>query len=224
MTRTAVFCDFDGTIARRDVGYSIFRHFSGGRTEELLPDWKAGRISSREILLREAEMSPVTEPELLQFLRDFDLDPGFPAFVERCRLHQLDLFVVSDGLDLYIDHLLRHNDLAHLNLITNHGFFCGSRIHVEFPHDNRHCTRCGSCKGERIREYRDRQNSPIRIVFVGDGLSDACATGEADLVFAKKDLERYCTTHNIPYTNYRDFFDVARAMERLGYFERYLKD
>lgn len=218
MPHAAVFCDFDGTIARRDVGYNLFKHFSGGRTRELLPDWKAGRMSSREILVREAAMAPLTEADLLQFLQDFDLDPGFAAFAERCRSHSLGLFIVSDGLDLYINHLLKRFQLSHLPLITNHGYFNGSHIAIEFPHVNRDCTRCGSCKGERIREYREKQNGASRIIFVGDGLSDACAAHEADILFAKKDLERYCHMHNIACTSYADFFDVAHAMERLGFF------
>lgn len=213
---TAVFCDFDGTIARRDVGYNLFKHFSGGRTRELLPDWKAGRMTSREILVREAAMAPCTEADLLEFLKDFDLDPGFQGFAERCRSQNLELYIVSDGLDLYINRLLERYRLTHLPLITNHGYFNGSYIHIEFPHTNRNCMRCGSCKGERIREYREKQDGPSRIIFVGDGLSDACAAHEADLLFAKKDLERYCHMHNIACTSFADFFDVARTLETLG--------
>lgn len=214
MMRTAVFCDFDGTIASRDVGYNIFHHFSGGRTIELLPDWKAGRMSSRDILRREAEMAPVTEAELIAYLEGFTLDPGFPSFAERCRQEDIDLIVVSDGLDLYINHLLKKNNLSHLPLITNHGYFNGGRIEVEFPFVNHDCAKCGSCKGERIREYRQQHDGTTQVVFVGDGFSDACAVPETDLLFAKKDLERYCRMNNIDCITYQDFFDVAREMER----------
>jgi len=214
MTRPAVFCDFDGTIAVRDVGYSIFHRFSGGRNLALLPDWKAGRMSSREILRREAAMAPVTESELLEFLEDFTLDPGFAAFADRCHRQKIDLVVVSDGLDLYINLLLARNRLSHLPLIANHGYVRDGHIEIEFPFDNRDCARCGSCKGERIREYRLSHPGAGPAVFVGDGFSDACAAHEADLLFAKKDLERYCRMHNIPFVPYQDFFDVARELER----------
>jgi len=214
-TRTAVFCDFDGTITRRDVGYSIFHHFSGGRNDELLPDWKSGRISSRETLLREAAMSPVTEDQLYPYLDTFEIDHGFASFVTRCRANACDLFVVSDGLDLYIHYLLRKHDLGDLPLITNHAYLADDYIQIEFPHHNKSCEKCGSCKGERIREFRDDAGEPVNVVFVGDGFSDACGAAEADLVFAKKDLERFCRMNNIDFVPYDDFFDVARHLEAL---------
>ena len=214
--RTAIFCDFDGTIATRDVGYSIFKHFSGGRTLELLPDWKSGRMTSREILRREAEMAPLTEATLIEYLREFEIDPGFPSFVEKCRKTDIDLKVVSDGVDLYIRHLLERENLSHLPLITNHGYIENDHLTIEFPHVNHYCKKCGSCKGERIQEYRAEHGDDIQVVFVGDGFSDACATTEADVVFAKKDLERYCRENDIAFVRYADFFDVARELESRG--------
>ena len=68
-----------------------------------------------------------------------------------------------------------------------------------------------------MAEIRSRMEVPHRTVFVGDGLSDICALGEADLLFAKKDLELYCLENNIPYNKYRDFNDVARYLVGNGY-------
>ncbi|RKX29537.1 MAG: hypothetical protein DRP47_01495 [Candidatus Zixiibacteriota bacterium] len=217
-TQVAVFCDFDGTIARRDVGYSIFHHFSNSRNDELLPDWKAGRLSSRDCLLKEAEMSPMTEEELFSFIDQFEFDSGFAPFVEKCQVVSIDLIIVSDGLDLYIDYLLKREGFEHLKLIVNHGYIDGNRLIIEFPHHNQICRKCGSCKGERIQEYRQQHEGNTNIIFVGDGYSDACATTEADVLFAKKDLERYCRMRNIKYQLYDDFFDVAEQMDSMGLF------
>ncbi len=219
--KTAVFCDFDGTITRRDVGYSIFHHFSNGRNDALLPDWKSGKLSSRDCLLQEAAMAPVTEEELFPFLDQFEINPGFPEFVEQCREHDIDLFIVSDGLDLYINYLLQRFHLTSLTVIANHAYIENGHITIEFPHHNKTCRRCGSCKGERIQEYRDKYDVKTRIIFVGDGYSDACATTEADILFAKKDLEAYCRMHNITYRPYDDFFDIIRELEREAVFSKY---
>jgi len=214
---TAVFCDFDGTISRRDVGYNLFRHFSGGKNDELIPDWKAGRLSTRDCLLQEAAMVHATEEEVYRFLEQFELNPGFVEFVRLCQASSVDLFVVSDGLDFYIRHLLEHNNLEHLSVIANRGRLENGGIKVEFTHHNRTCRRCGNCKGERIQEYRNGKSQKTRVVFVGDGYSDTCATAEADLIFAKKDLEQYCLINDIVFYKYDDFFDVARKMVELGY-------
>ncbi len=214
---TAVFCDFDGTISRRDVGYSLFHHFSGGKNDELIPDWKAGRLSTRDCLLKEAAMVHATDEEIYLFLRQFELDPGFVEFVRLCRASSVDLFIVSDGLDFYIRYLLERNNLEHLPVMANRGRLENGGITVEFARHNRYCRRCGSCKGERIQEYRNGKSSKTRVVFVGDGYSDTCAIAEADLIFAKKDLEQYCLINDIVFYSYDDFFDVARKMAELEY-------
>ncbi len=215
--QTAIFCDFDGTVARRDVGYSLFHHFSSGRNDELIPDWKAGRLSTRDCLLREAAMVHTTKEEIYCFLDQFELDKGFPSFVNLCQANNIDLLIVSEGLDFYIKYLLRRNNLGHLHVIANTGRVENDRLIIEFPYRNRTCRKCGSCKGERIREYRNSHPEEIRSIFVGDGDSDACAADEADVIFAKKDLEKYCTVHDIGFYRYNDFYDVARQIVELGY-------
>jgi 2-hydroxy-3-keto-5-methylthiopentenyl-1-phosphate phosphatase len=215
--KTLVFCDFDGTISKRDVGYSLFHHFSGGENEKLLPDWKAGRMSSRECLTREAEMVTAPSEEILAYLDQFEIDPGFSTFVELCRKNDFPLTIVSDGLDFYIDRILARNGLSHLSLICNKGHLNSHGIEIEFPRTNRACARCGSCKGEIIEEYCSQDSQECRTIFIGDGYSDTCATRAASLLFAKKDLERYCLAHNIAYNRYDNFFDVARTLVDRGF-------
>lgn len=210
-----IFADFDGTIVHKDVGYSLFHHFSGGRNESLIPDWKAGRLSSRECLLKEAEMVSVTAEAVDAFLRQFTLDIGFADFEAACREQDIPLIILSDGLDLYIRNILGKYSLDHLPVFCNHARIIGRRLEIEFPRQSEYCTRCGNCKGERIREYRGSHESPVTAVFVGDGMSDTCGVQEADLVFAKKDLARYCDQEQIGYTEYQTFSDVAISLRQL---------
>ncbi len=215
--KTAVFCDFDGTISRRDVGYNIFRHFSGGRNELLLPDWKAGVMTTRECLTREAEMVKATPDELYRFIDQFELNDGFHEFVDACASSEIPFHVASDGLDFYIKYILEKNNLPHLSVVTNKARLENGGITVEFPHDNISCERCGICKGERIQQFRRQTGGEYKIVFIGDGYSDACGAREADIVFAKKDLEQYCQRHNIDYFSYDTFYDVVDRMIKLGH-------
>jgi 2,3-diketo-5-methylthio-1-phosphopentane phosphatase len=214
--KTAVFSDFDGTIARRDIGYNLFNHFSQGENDELVPLWKSGELSTRECLLREAAMVHAGPDEIYRFLDQFELNRGFESFVRQCRSSDIDLIVVSDGLDFYIKYVLERHGLSELEVLANRGILENHRLTVTFPFDNPGCERCGSCKGERICEYRARHPG-VRVLFVGDGYSDACAVTEADLVFAKKDLEQYCLKHNIDHVRYDTFIDVSRHLTERGY-------
>ncbi|MBN1211069.1 MAG: MtnX-like HAD-IB family phosphatase [candidate division Zixibacteria bacterium] len=210
--KTLIFCDFDGTVAKKDIGYNFFYHFSEGKNMELIPHWKAGQLTSRDCLLQEAAMVRAGPEEIYNFLDLFEIDPGFPGFVELCRKNDIEPIILSDGFDFYINHVLRKYHLAHLPLYCNIGRLENKSIKVEFPYENHTCPRCGNCKGERMAEIRSRMEVPYRTVFIGDGLSDICAIEETDLLFAKKDLERYCLENNIPYNKYRDFDDVARQL------------
>jgi 2,3-diketo-5-methylthio-1-phosphopentane phosphatase len=212
---TAVFCDFDGTISRRDVGYNLFHHFSGGKNDELLPAWIEGTLSTRDCLRQEAAMVHASPETILSFLDQFEIDRGFAAFASRCRDAGVPVIVMSEGLDFYIRRILSRYGLQDLPLNCNAGFLEKGTIRVEFPNENHVCRTCGNCKGERMAEYREAHPG-CRTVFVGDGYSDACAVREADMVFAKKDLLDYCGKHNIEYNSYRTFEDVADTLHNLG--------
>lgn len=213
--KIAIFCDFDGTISRRDIGYNLFHHFSQGRNDELVPLWKNGELTTRQCLLQEAAMVHASSEEIYRYLDQFDLDPGFESFSRLCQTNSVDLTILSDGLDFYIDYVLTRFRLNDLPLIANVGRLKDNGLIVTFPYDNRSCDRCGSCKGERIREYRVRHGE-VTAVFVGDGYSDVCGASEADLVLAKKDLEQYCVMHNIDYVRYDTFHDVSRFLTERG--------
>jgi len=213
----AIFCDFDGTVSERDVGYHLFHHFSGGRNDALLPDWKAGRLSTRDCLRLEAEMVRAAPADILAFLEDYDLDPTFPRFVEFCRERGVPLVILSEGMDFYIKRLLGKHGLGGLTVFSNIGHFENGGLRIEFPYRTRTCEGCGNCKATRIAEYRAQVEGDCRTIFIGDGYSDACAAGEADEVFAKKDLQKYCDAEGIAYTAFTDFDDVISRLVRRGF-------
>jgi len=217
--KLAVFSDFDGTISTQDVGYSVFHHFSKGKNDEILPDWISGKMTTRDCLIAEAEMVNASSQELYSFIDKMDIDPTFPEFVKLCNSNQIPLSILSDGLDFYIKHLLVKHNLSHINFVTNKAILKDNKIRVEFPHDNIECKSCGICKGEIINRFRQKQNGENKIVYIGDGYSDACAAKEADILFAKKDLVVYCTNNNIDYISYDNFGDVQSYLIKHGLLE-----
>ncbi|MCD6250403.1 MAG: MtnX-like HAD-IB family phosphatase [candidate division Zixibacteria bacterium] len=212
----AIFCDFDGTVTRRDVGYHIFKHFSGGRNDALLPDWKAGRLTTRDCLRMEAEMVHATPDEIFSFIDQFELDETFAPFVAACGTRNIPLTILSEGMDLYIKRLLTRSGLDHLTVHSNIGHMENGGLRIEFPYQARSCEGCGNCKATRIAEYRETVDSIAPIVFIGDGYSDACGARAADIVFAKKDLKQYCQDEAILYNDFGNFIDVIDRLRQQG--------
>lgn len=211
----AVFSDFDGTISKRDIGYSIFHHFSGGKNDALLPDWKSGKMTSREVLLAEAEMVTATPEEIFEYIDRFEIDDYFTGFKAVCREYRFPLTVLSDGLDIYIKRLFDKYNLSDLKFYANHAELVNNSIEIQFNHTNQQCQSCGICKGEVIRDFRISQDDELQIIFIGDGYSDVCATKEADILFAKKDLKKYCDANKISYNSYNNFNDILIILKQL---------
>lgn len=210
--RTVIFSDFDGTISTKDVGNRLFHHFSGGRSEEIVAKWQAGTITARECLLAEAALIRLTETELSEYLLQFELDPGFAGFEKLCRSNGVELIILSDGLSLYIRHILARHGFEYLKVLANEAEFAGDQLKVSFPYDLGKCGSCGNCKGDRIEEYLDSQADDPFTVFIGDGLSDRCGAQKVDQLFAINELAKYCQERSIEYNSFSSFFDISKQL------------
>lgn len=101
-----VFVDFDGTIAPSDTTDLLLQQFADPRWQDIEEEWKAGRIGSRECLVRQIDLVRATPAEVDTFLQDIEIDPGFPEFVALCQDEGHDVTVVSDGLDRAVQTVL----------------------------------------------------------------------------------------------------------------------
>ena len=211
-----ILCDFDGTAARNDVGNVFFRTFAGARCFEIVGEWKSGKISSRECLFRESEITRITRPEFEAFVDGQELDPFFADFVEYCNGRGIETEIVSDGLDFYVDRTIKNHKLDLLvQAHANHLVFVGeNRIRIEFPFFELGCGRCANCKGFHVREAKKQHDT---VVYVGDGMSDRCGAREADVVFAKRgrDLLKFCRANAIEHHEFDTFQDVRRQLAHI---------
>jgi len=214
-----LFIDFDGTITRDDVGNLFFRTFGGPACDELVRRYRAGELSAAATFRAEAAaVGPLDLGASGEFLRGRDTDPGLPHLVRFCRDQEIDLCVVSDGLDYYIAPILERAGCGDVPFVSNRAVFQGPdasgrhALGFEFPHNDAVCDRCACCKRNQMLT---RSADEDVIVYVGDGFSDRCPVQYADLVFAKGDLQTYCREENISYIVYRTLDDVTGQLESL---------
>ncbi|MEK7727507.1 MAG: 2,3-diketo-5-methylthio-1-phosphopentane phosphatase, partial [candidate division KSB1 bacterium] len=140
------------------------------------------------------------------------LAPGFVEFAAFCAARRWPIYVLSDGLDAYIHAiLLRH----HLKLPTysNHlEFVAPDRVRVSFPYWAESCGRCANCKRQHVQRL---SQAGLRRVYIGDGFSDRCGAREADIVFAKDHLAKWCEQEG---KNFRAFADFTAVLAHLREF------
>jgi 2,3-diketo-5-methylthio-1-phosphopentane phosphatase len=208
-----LFCDFDGTLAQNDVGDTLFKTFANWpECEKLVQQWLRGEISSRECMEREAATAHVTREQLDDFCDAQSLTTGCIEFAEFCRQRNWPLLVLSDGLDYYIQRVLLRHGLD-LPVLANHlEFLPLNRIAVSFPFFEHSCGQCGNCKGYHIRRLAKPGE---KIVYIGDGYSDRCGAREADLIFAKRDLAKWCEERRMKHWRFESFEQVLTQVKVL---------
>ncbi len=213
--KIAILCDFDGTVASDDVGNLLFKKFNtDGGTASVIESWHRGEISSRECLEREAEMARAHPRELDKFILERRLDPYFKDFHDFAKKRGMEVAIMSDGLDYYIEMMLVRHGLGEIEFFANNLEIDGDRLKVKFPYyDLLECKDCGCCKTHHLYRYREEG---YFIIYVGDGKSDCCPCATADLVFAKGRLLAFCKEEGIDHIPFRNFRDVEReVLERI---------
>ena len=217
-----VLTDFDGTACRIDIGENLMRKHAGPEWPALIADWKAGRITTTQCFTRECELARLSRETILSFARKQSFEPSFIAFLDILRplrsesKQDIPLVILSDGLDLYIELLLKQHGIRDVAFFANHAAFPAGYLMPEFPYFEEGCGSCGNCKGSHIRRYKQEGYSPV--IFVGDGLSDRCVVGKADILFAKDDLLEHVQKKGVEAIPFQDFGDVHRDLVKRNIF------
>ncbi len=204
-----VFVDFDGTIVPCDATDMILEAFAPEGWHEIEAEWQAGRIGSRECMTRQIALLRATPEQMLEKISEITVDPGFATFVEDCERNGIGMTVVSDGMDFVIERVLRNAGHPQIKFYANRLEYIGAdRWKIGFPHARSECqVLAGNCKCS----FTEPHGKSIRVV-VGDGRSDFCVSGRADLVFAKGTLLALCEEEGLPHYPYADFFTVTRQL------------
>jgi 2-hydroxy-3-keto-5-methylthiopentenyl-1-phosphate phosphatase len=142
-------------------------------------------------------------------LRDVEIDPAFSRFVKLCHDRGLSVTVLSDGLDIVVETVLRHAGIA-LPVLAN----CATateadRWQLSFPHMRSNCaSAAGNCKCAVLATRAPRAVFRADSILVGDGRSDFCGATAAGAVFAKGKLIEHCRATRLRHIPFLEFSDL----------------
>ena len=127
----------------------------------------------------------------------------------------MPLTIVSDGVDYFIARILARHGLGTLPVVANRLAGAAGRAALEQPRTARGLRR--RLGGLQVRRAAVAQTAdPGPMVYVGDGRSDFCVSGRADMLFAKGVLAEHATGQGQPYHAFDTFDDVSAALAGLA--------
>lgn len=203
--RPIAFFDFDNTITRGDVLDRVIERFSPTRDWEAWEaEWQAGRMSTPECLRRQMGGLEASMEELLAFVADVEIDPGFVPFLHWAKENGVEVQILSDNFTPLIAAILRQRKAPPVPVFANTLEVAAPGFEARFPFRDPACPRCAHCKARHLREATGRER-----VYVGDGLSDVCPALVADVAFAKDSLAAELTRRGVAFRPFTSVEDVA---------------
>lgn len=199
-------CDFDGTVTKEDVVDRVLEEFADPAWIDIERSWVNGEIGSRDCLAMQARLIKAKEHDLLDFVEGIAIDETFVDFAGYCKRNAIEISILSDGIDLFIESILNRHGLNDIRVFANGLGSINGSYEMVFPYLREDClNKAGICKCKMMEEL----STPDGInVLVGDGRSDFCLARKADLTFAKSALLDFCRVEKIPHIEHREFRDV----------------
>jgi 2-hydroxy-3-keto-5-methylthiopentenyl-1-phosphate phosphatase len=204
--------DFDNTLTTLDVGDALCDRFAPPEWHAIDDRWQRGEVSLPAAQREVWALVRATPAAVRDFVAaEARLRPGVPELLRACRARGVPVYVGSGGFDFYVEPLLAPHRDALAGVHCSRGVFHGDRIALEFR-AGLECPTCAVCKG-RLCDQARAAHPGERVIFLGDGASDRCAIGRADLVLAVRGSQlaaRCAADGKQAFAEFDDFFDVMR--------------
>jgi 2-hydroxy-3-keto-5-methylthiopentenyl-1-phosphate phosphatase len=216
VTPLFIACDFDGTITRRDTLHLIVDTY-GERAvwDEIEPALRRGEISLEQAMQTEFATVRATPAQVREVvLAEAGIREGFVEFIAWARGSGHRVVILSSGFRSVIDTVLGSLGLADLEVHSHEAHFSPEGTDVEWTARGERCTMCErNCKRHDLARLR---RDTERVVYVGDGISDRCVSGAADVVFARDGLAEYLTETGTRFFPFDDFSDIRTHLDAMA--------
>lgn len=206
--KTLVQCDFDGTITEEDVSFVLLDTFAQG-WRRLAQQYQENKLSVGELNTRAFAMVKADRHVLLEALKGkVKVRPGFHDLVNYCSERGFGFVIVSNGLDFYIKSVLETVGLASIEMYSGQASFEPMGIRVRYVGPDGKVLQDGF-KEAYIKSFL---KLGYRVVYIGNGKSDAAPAKYAQRVFATGDLLAHSRENNLECKPFDTFVEVVKDL------------
>ena len=167
--KTLIQCDFDGTITTEDASFILLDEFADGDWKHLWRRYEQGKISVGHFNRQAFAMVKADKQNLLEATRGrLKMRAGFQEFVAYCHRKGYRLVIVSNGLDFYIEAILRDIGMEEIEVFAARTQFHPEGLRVQY---------IGPDDKEIDDDFKKTYvslflESGYRVVYIGNGASD----------------------------------------------------
>jgi 2-hydroxy-3-keto-5-methylthiopentenyl-1-phosphate phosphatase len=202
-------CDFDGTVTEEDTSFFLLDAFAQGDWRQLLREYKEHRMSVGEFNTRAFAMVKADKHKLLEALRgNVKVRAGLHELVSYCLEKGFRLVIVSNGLDFYVEAVLKDLGLRNIEVYAAQASFHPEGMKVQYVGPD----------GKRLEDgFKEAYTQSFlklgyKVIYIGNGDSDVAPAKYAHYVFATGDLLAYCRENNLKYKPFETFIDVVKEL------------
>ncbi|MFP3880644.1 MAG: MtnX-like HAD-IB family phosphatase [Dehalococcoidia bacterium] len=211
--QTLVQCDFDGTITEEDASFFLLDAFAQGEWRRLLRDYKEHRISVGHFNTAAFAMVKADRHTLLEALKDkVKMRSGLRELVDYCLSKDFRFVIVSNGLDFYINAILRDVGLENMEVHAARTSFHAQGMEVQYVGPDGRPLEDGF-KEAYIRSFL---RLGYTVVYVGNGDSDVAPAKHAHHVLATGELLSHCRENNLNCRSFESFIDAIGHLEQIS--------
>ena len=192
-----IFCDFDGTISNVDLLDIVIEQYYGKEQQSLFEKQLLdGEIEHNHFLKNTFEKMNYNIEDMIKIienkLENKVIDQYFKLFYEKCKINNIDFYVISGGFKQIIKHFLPYVDEKY---IYANDFFNLSTKKLD--------------KNQIINSLKkDNEKS----LYFGDGISDFHVINNVDDLYVKKNsiLQSFCESKKANYKVFDSFSEILK--------------
>ncbi|MFC1992323.1 MtnX-like HAD-IB family phosphatase [Chloroflexota bacterium] len=211
-TKIMVQCDFDGTITQEDVSFMLLDAFADGNWRQLLEEYREGKMPVGDFNTRAFAMVKADRQTMVDLSRrKVKIREGFHELLDYCRRNGFQVVIVSNGLDFYIETILKDIGEDNIEVFAAQTRFDSGGLEVKY---------IGPDGSQLLSGFKDAYtrlfiSRGYRVIYIGNGLSDASPARLAYRTFATGELLDCCREFSLDCVAFDDLNDVVRDLESL---------
>lgn len=203
-------CDFDGTVTEQDVSNMLLDEFANGDWRALNDLYTDGKLTVGQFNEQIFRMITVSKATMLNYIKSrVVIRKGFKDFVDMCGKKGYRLVVISNGLEFYIEKVLKDSGLSGIEFHAAKTEFDPQGLRVHYIGAN------GEVVDDEFKaKYVDWfLNGSYKVVYIGDGNSDLSPARRCHYIFAIDNLLKNCQHTGLKCTPFKDFTDIIAIMK-----------